>query len=198
MNKYIQFLYGILFSGRMHENPVRFLCTHPWLEYALWGRCLHDLSWWVSSTQKHWVWGSPCNSSSAFTAANAALDNKPIIHWSSLLFVYFINFFLLHSILHQSASVIHLKFFIPRSVRPLGLKLYIALFLTLFFFVCCWFWFFPQPNRKLFFRVKSCLPLVLLLSNLPQTEEWTWWINGKMCLFETLRKKAVPRYHFIT
>lgn len=152
MNKYIQFLYGILFSGQMHENPVRFMCTHPWLEYALWGRCLHDLSWWVSSTQKHWVWGSPCNSSSPFTAANAALDNKPVFHWSSLLFVYFIIFFLLHSILHQSASVIHLKFFIPRSVSPLGLKLYVALFLTLFFLFGLLFFFFSSTKQKIVFQ----------------------------------------------
>lgn len=126
MIEYIQFFYRMLFSGLMHENPMRCICTHPWLQLALWGRCLCDLSWWVCSTQKHWVCGSPCNSYPVCTAADAALDIKLTFHWISLFL--FALLFLLHGILHQSASVVHLIFFIPMSPSSLGLNLYIVLF----------------------------------------------------------------------
>lgn len=150
MSDYIQFFYRMLFSGLMHKNPMRFMCTHPWLQLALWGRYLCDLSWWVCSTQKHWVCGSPCNSYPVCTAADAALDIKLTFCWISLFL--FVLLFILHGILHQSASVVHLKFFIPMSPSSLGLNLYVVLFFTLFFLpfsLPFFFLFLPsQPNRK--------------------------------------------------
>jgi len=62
--------------------------------------------------------------------------------------LYFCHF---HNILHQTVSVIHLKFFIPTSVRSLGLNLYITLFFTISF-LSFFFIYFSQPNRKSLFR----------------------------------------------
>lgn len=175
----------------MHENPVRSMCTHPWLEHILWKRYPHDLSWWVSGTQKHRVWDSPCNSCSAFMAADAALDKKPAIRWSSLLFLCF-YFFLFHVILHQNTSVVHLNLFNSQVCELWGwicTQPYCSLFSSFLYLIL--FSFFPRQTENCFFRVKSCLPFVLLLSNL-QTEEWAWWISDKMCLLEALRKKELP------
>lgn len=186
MIEYIQFFYRMLFSGLMHENPMRCICTHPWLQLALWGRCLCDLSWWVCSTQKHWVCGSPCNSYPVCTAADAALDIKLTFHWISLFL--FALLFLLHGILHQSASVVHLIFFIPMSPSSLGLNLYIVLFFhsflssflssffLLFFFFFLFSFLFSLPTKqKIAFQGEKLLsPCAFTLKSTSN-----WGVNTK-------------------
>lgn len=82
--------------------------------------------------------------------------------------VCFLLFFFLHSILHQSASVVHLKFFILRSVRSLGLNLYVALFLTLFF-LSFFFFLFPTKQKIAFQGEKLPSPFAFILKS---TSNW--------------------------
>lgn len=106
--------------------------------------------------------------------------------------------FLLHNILHLSTSVVHLNFLLPRSVRSLGLNLYTALFLTFLpFLLWFYFFFFFQAKQKIAFQGEKLPSPHAFSLSLPQTEEWTGWVNGRINLMEALGEKEVP-WCFIT
>lgn len=128
--------------------------------HGLWWRFPPDLSWWASGTQKCWVWGSPeilVLQMLLLTTSQSSIETH-----SCLFYIPFISPPQHSPSEHISGSF---KFFTSQVCEVSWPELvhsfisHFSSFLVMVFF----FFSFSKPNRKLHFRVKSCLPLMLFL-----------------------------------
>lgn len=194
MNKYIQFLYEIAFSGQMHENPVRFTCTHPWLEHALQGRCVPDLSWWVCPVPRSTKYEVALVIPVLLAQQQMLLLTTSQSSTEAHSWLFYFSFFSSRAFSIRAQQWFPSGFsFLSPSFLLSFLSPLLSLFLSfphpfsppLLLFLSFFFSIFSSQTENCFSGENppsSCA----FSSNLPHTAERTWWINSKMCLFERL------------